>query len=111
MTISTFVEFWNRQEGVTQGIYQPVFVQVTTGTGKTLLCRSYQQSRPWEEDRRPSATYKNFILRGAKENSLPQDYIENHLETIVDNGYDGNVQDTLDLLHVMGDNTDKIMSQ
>ena len=88
----------NRQEGVTRGIYQALAVQVITATGEKLHCRTYQQTRPWEEDHRPSTTYKNFILRGARENNLPKDYIENYLETILDNGYDGQVEDTLDLL-------------
>ena len=54
--------------------------------------------RPEEEDKRPSAVYKNVMIRGARENGVPEDYIVNHLEKIVDNGYNGEVQVNLDLL-------------
>ncbi len=86
------------QEGVHQGIYKPLFVQVTTVDGETLNCRCYQQTREWEIDRRPSAVYKNIMIRGAKENGIPEEYIQNTLETIVDNGYSGEVEVKLDLL-------------
>lgn len=73
-------------------------MQVTTTTGETLTCRCYQQIRPWEADRRPSAVYKNVMIRGARKNGVPEDYVKNHLETIEDNGYDGDVEVSLDLL-------------
>lgn len=50
-----------------------------------------------EEDRRPSAVYKNVMVQGARENGVPEDYINNELMTIIDNGYDGNVEVRLNL--------------
>ena len=38
------------------------------------------------------------MIRGAKENGIPDEYIKNTLETIVDNGYNGEVEVKLDLL-------------
>jgi len=37
------------------------------------------------------------MIRGARENGVPDDYIR-YLEAIEDNGYDGEVQVSLDLL-------------
>lgn len=73
-------------------------VQVTTQDGTILNCRCYQQTQNWEIDRRPSLVYKNIMITGAKENGLPEEYISNTLESIVDNGYNGEVQVKLDLL-------------
>ncbi|XP_057371487.1 gamma-glutamylcyclotransferase-like isoform X1 [Daphnia carinata] len=88
----------DNQEGVHQEIYRPLSVQVVTLEGETLICRCYQQTREWEIDRRPSAVYKNIMIRGAKENGIPDHYIKNNLETIEDNGYNGEVQVKMDLL-------------
>ena len=62
-----------------------------------LKCRCYQQITELEEDRRPSAVYKNVMVRGARENGVPEDYINNELITIIDNGYDGDVEVKLEL--------------
>ncbi|XP_046446169.1 gamma-glutamylcyclotransferase-like [Daphnia pulex] len=86
------------QEGVHQGIYKPLTVKVTTVNGETLNCRCYQQICEWEVDRRPSVVYKNIMIKGAKENGVPEDYIKNNLENIEDNGYNGEVQVKMDLL-------------
>ena len=71
---------------------------MTTVGGEVLNCRCYQQIRELEEDRRPSAIYKNVMVRGAIENGVPKDYIMNELHAIIDNGYDGEVEVQLDLL-------------
>ena len=42
----------------------------------------------------PSKVYKNVIIQGAKQNGLPEDYI-NQLENIQDNGYDKKLDDML----------------
>ena len=42
----------------------------------------------------PSKIYKNVIIQGAKQNGLPEDYI-NQLENIQDNGYDKKLDDML----------------
>lgn len=87
-----------RQEGVHQNIYKPIFIQVTTINGEILNCRCYQQTREFELDRLPSTVYKNVMIRGARENGVPEDYITNQLEKIEDNGYTGEVEVSLDLL-------------
>lgn len=38
------------------------------------------------------------MIKGAKENGVPEDYIKNNLENIEDNGYNGEVQVKMDLL-------------
>jgi len=87
----------DEQEGVHLEIYKPIFVEVTTTEGEVLKCRCYQQITELEEDRRPSAVYKNVMVRGARENGVPEDYINNELITIIDNGYDGDVEVKLEL--------------
>ncbi|RMC05262.1 hypothetical protein DUI87_18447 [Hirundo rustica rustica] len=76
------------QEGVEDGIYVPIEVNVHTQAGKVLTCRSYQMkdyvSGP------PSPQYKKVICMGAKQNGLPTDYQEK-LEAIETNNYAGPV--------------------
>ncbi|XP_066942374.1 gamma-glutamylcyclotransferase-like isoform X1 [Macrobrachium rosenbergii] len=84
------------QECVHQGIYKAVEVDVETLTGEQVRARSYQIIRPLEQDRRPSSVYLDVIVRGAKENGLPEDYVK-FLEGIEHNGYNGEVDVKLDL--------------
>ena len=42
---------------------------------------------PAEEDNRPSKTYMEYMLSGARENGLPQPYIK-MLEEVEDNGHE-----------------------
>lgn len=49
---------------------------------------------------KPSKVYKDVIIRGAKENKLPPEYIS-FLENIPDNGYDGEVNVNLNLKEQM----------
>ncbi|KAK7068199.1 hypothetical protein SK128_021967 [Halocaridina rubra] len=84
------------QEGVHQGIYKALEVDVEVLNGEMVRARSYQIIRPLEDDRRPSSVYMNVILNGAKENGLPEEYIK-FLENIEHNGYDGKVDVNLDL--------------
>lgn len=93
-----FIVFDKRQEGVHQGIYKVISVIVTTITGEMLQCRCYQQIQDLDADRRPSIVYKNIMIQGARQNQVPEEYITNTLEAIIDNGYDGEVQVSLDLL-------------
>ncbi|NXC97249.1 GGCT glutamylcyclotransferase, partial [Certhia familiaris] len=78
----------DKQEGVEEGIYVPIEVNVHTQAGKVLTCRSYQMkdyvSGP------PSPQYKKVICMGAKQNGLPTDYQEK-LEAIETNNYAGPV--------------------
>lgn len=65
-----------------------------TQDGMHIECRTYQQSvnppprrddEDIPEDRRPSLTYMDCILKGAKECGLPKDYIDK-LKRIPHNG-------------------------
>lgn len=80
-----------RQEGVHQNIYKPIFVEVTTVTGEKLKCRCYQQVCPEEKDKRPSKVYKNVMICGARENGVPDLYIQSVLVAVEDNDYNGEV--------------------
>ncbi|KAM6103809.1 gamma-glutamylcyclotransferase isoform 1-T1 [Theristicus caerulescens] len=74
------------QEGVEDGIYVPIEVNVHTQAGKVLTCRSYQMKDyvcgP------PSPQYKKVICMGAKQNGLPTEY-QKKLEVIETNNYAG----------------------
>uniref|UniRef100_A0A8B9MW08 gamma-glutamylcyclotransferase n=1 Tax=Accipiter nisus TaxID=211598 RepID=A0A8B9MW08_9AVES len=78
----------DKQEGVEDGIYVPIEVNVHTQAGKVLTCRSYQMKDyvcgP------PSPQYKRVICMGAKQNGLPADY-QKRLEAIETNNYAGPV--------------------
>ncbi|VEN64734.1 unnamed protein product [Callosobruchus maculatus] len=85
----------DRQEGVHTNTYFPLEVQVTSNDGKVMTARTYRQTAEIEElvdlsklpnERCPSATYLNTILKGAKESSLPDEYQE-LLRAIRHNGY------------------------
>jgi hypothetical protein len=41
-------------------------------------------------DNRPSPHYKDVLVKGAQQNSIPQTYIE-FLQNIEDNGYSGDI--------------------
>ena len=47
-------------------------VEVETEKGDCVEARSYQIIRPLDDDRRPSYVYMDVIIRGAKENGLPE---------------------------------------
>lgn len=91
------------QEGVACGLYFPLSVEVKTPDGEILECRCYQQcNNPKDyvklkllpEERQPSPHYLNVILKGARENQLPGDYIK-FLEAIAHNGYEGEIDKSL----------------
>ncbi|XP_041975487.1 gamma-glutamylcyclotransferase-like [Aricia agestis] len=82
------------QEGVKDNWYFPKTVDVITSDGNTVPCRTYQQTinpplrKPNEDippERRPSITYLECILNGAKECNLPKDYVA-ELKKIPHNG-------------------------
>merc|ERR1712227_11453 len=79
----------DEQEGVHTGIYKPVQIQVDTGGGECLSCRSYQLLKS-STDKRPSPHYLDVIIRGAVQNALPEDYIT-QLRSIETNTYTGDV--------------------
>ncbi|NXJ92668.1 GGCT glutamylcyclotransferase, partial [Corythaixoides concolor] len=79
----------DKQEGVEDGIYVPIEVNVHTQAGKVLTCRSYQMKDyvcgP------PSPQYKKVVIcMGAEQNGLPTDY-QKKLEAIETNNYAGPV--------------------
>lgn len=62
-----------------------------------LKCRIYQQvktplplndNEPLPDDRKPSKTYLDTIINGARESNLPG-YYQTYLQNIPHNGYDG----------------------
>uniref|UniRef100_A0A8B9PD32 gamma-glutamylcyclotransferase n=1 Tax=Apteryx owenii TaxID=8824 RepID=A0A8B9PD32_APTOW len=77
-----------RQEGVEDGIYVPIEVNVHTQAGEVLTCRSYQMRDCVFGP--PSPQYKKVICMGAKQNGLPAEY-QKKLETIETNNYAGPV--------------------
>ncbi|XP_025901286.1 gamma-glutamylcyclotransferase [Nothoprocta perdicaria] len=78
----------DKQEGVEEGIYVPIEVNVHTQAGEVLTCRSYQM-----RDcvcGLPSPQYKKVICMGARQNGLPAEY-QKKLEAIETNNYAGPV--------------------
>uniref|UniRef100_A0A8C0IG95 gamma-glutamylcyclotransferase n=1 Tax=Bubo bubo TaxID=30461 RepID=A0A8C0IG95_BUBBB len=78
----------DKQEGVEDGIYVPIEVNVHTQAGEVLTCRSYQMKDCVCGS--PSPQYKKVICMGAKQNGLPADY-QKKLEAIETNNYAGPV--------------------
>ncbi|XP_041354005.1 gamma-glutamylcyclotransferase-like [Gigantopelta aegis] len=75
-------------------------VTVQDETGREHVCRTYQLEGRSSE--RPSPQYKDVIVRGAKQNGLPADYITG-LEQMEDNGFVGHMQLYEDALKLLGD--------
>lgn len=82
------------QEGVSNNVYRPIEVFVTSADGIKLKCRSYElvslpeYSQKLPKERYPSKIYLDTIISGAKESNLPHDYIDK-LNLIPTNGFDG----------------------
>lgn len=77
-------------------IYFPLIKEIETPDGEKLECRLYiMVEQPTDivdltdngrsDERKPSQTYLNTIVKGAIESQLPQEYIE-LLQSITDNG-------------------------
>ncbi|KAF9423500.1 hypothetical protein HW555_001055 [Spodoptera exigua] len=84
----------DKQEGVDLQQYVPRQVNVYYPDGKQAKCRTYQHMNfPVDvttldclpENRRPSITYKQCIIKGAYECKIPKEYIKK-LESIPTNG-------------------------
>lgn len=69
-------------------LYTPIQVDVTTADKKTYHCRTYFLEA--QDPTLPSPHYKDVIVRGAKQNHLPEDYIR-FLESFQDNGFEGEI--------------------
>jgi len=76
-----------RQEGPR---YKQVEVEVVTPEGKVMNCRSFNLRNPELRDGPPSPQYLRTVLLGAKENHLPEEYVQ-RLMQVKDNGYQGEV--------------------
>ena len=82
-----YVITFSRQEGK----YKPTDVEVTTPDGNCQRCRTYiaqPNSAKSTFDTRPSPYYLDVIVRGAKQNNLPAEYLS-FLESMETNGYSG----------------------
>ncbi|KAL0984951.1 hypothetical protein UPYG_G00150930 [Umbra pygmaea] len=75
----------DRQEGVGIGFYSPLNITVNTDQGD-VLCRTYQMNNFTAHPTSPP--YKQVVCLGAKQNSLPIDYIKK-LEAVNTNNYSG----------------------
>ena len=76
----------SRQEAA----YRRLYVSVFSPNGEELKCRTYQKKKDSESVTAPSPQYLETILTGARENSLPHDYVEK-LSSTEHNGYTGEV--------------------
>jgi len=85
----------DKQEGVPR-VYKRKEVQVELEDGTNTTAYTYYLVKPDEQDKRPSKVYLDVILNGAREHSLPAEYIRK-LEAIEHNGYTGDVNIGLDL--------------
>ncbi|KAH7642309.1 gamma-glutamylcyclotransferase [Dermatophagoides farinae] len=73
--------------------YDPIEVIVKlyeTNDQPMITCRTYVQKSNYANvngnEPIPSRLYKEIIIKGAKENNLPEHYIENVIKTFKDNG-------------------------
>ncbi|XP_026319713.1 gamma-glutamylcyclotransferase-like isoform X2 [Hyposmocoma kahamanoa] len=105
----------DNQEGVGVKWYFPRTVPIILPDGTNVHCRTYQQTknppprRPGEnipQDRLPSITYMDVIVKGAIECQMPDEYIE-LLKNIPNNGNKAN-EEMLDLLKENSLNTHRI---
>eukprot|EP00105_Crassostrea_gigas_P010485 XP_011425776.1 PREDICTED: gamma-glutamylcyclotransferase [Crassostrea gigas] len=82
-------ESLDRQESV----YDPIFVDVITPDNQNHNCRTYMMQEAYitdKYDNRPSPHYKDVLVKGAQQNSIPPTYIE-YLQNVEDNGYSGEI--------------------
>ncbi|XP_044000950.1 gamma-glutamylcyclotransferase-like [Aphidius gifuensis] len=95
----------DQQEGVNDGLYFPLDVDVANLVGKKYRCRVYQQcNNPKEnidlshlpKERQPSLVYLSTMIKGAEQSNIPSDYI-NKLKLIKHNNYFGQVDIGLEL--------------
>ena len=65
----------DRTEGVGKGIYRRLAVEVQTSEGAEIAAFTYRSeiSRP---ERKPSRRYLGLLIAGARELSLPAEYVE-----------------------------------
>ncbi|GCB78310.1 hypothetical protein scyTo_0016808, partial [Scyliorhinus torazame] len=74
------------QEGVQEGYYRPIEVQIQQENNEEMMCRTYQMNN--FTSALPSPIYKEVICTGAKRSGLPAEY-RKKLEAITTNNYNG----------------------
>ncbi|WAR13384.1 GGCT-like protein [Mya arenaria] len=71
-------------------IYNPIEVKVTDGDNAVYTCRTYQLPAEYLVtscyDNRPSPMYMDVIVRGALQNALPAEYVDD-LRAVEHNGH------------------------
>lgn len=75
----------------------------------SLRCRTYQYANKNRVPGTPSPHYKEVILAGAIEHSLPSDYIS-ILSKIPTNGYNGAVQLKLKAINELNKDEEELMN-
>jgi cation transport regulator ChaC len=65
----------DRSEGVPQGVYDRLEVQVCCAAEPAVLTAFTYQSRHRRDGRRPSARYLGIMLDGARHHRLPADWV------------------------------------
>lgn len=76
-----------------ESVYDPISVDVITPDNQNHKCRTYMMQEAHITDRydnRPSPHYKDVLVKGAQQNSVPPTYIE-YLQNVEDNGYSGEI--------------------
>lgn len=68
-----------------EAFYDPIEVQVIGDHGESVTCRTYEMIGETTSDCLPSPHYKKVLVEGAKQNELPEEYIE-YLDGFPDNG-------------------------
>ncbi|XP_038652838.1 gamma-glutamylcyclotransferase-like [Scyliorhinus canicula] len=76
----------DKQEGVQNGYYRPIEVQIQRENKEEMMCRTYQMNNCTSA--LPSPIYKEVICTGAKQSGLPAEY-RKKLEAITTNNYNG----------------------
>ncbi|XP_032869229.1 gamma-glutamylcyclotransferase [Amblyraja radiata] len=88
------------QEGVEQGIYSPMEVQVEQKDreGGEIICLTYQMNH--FNASLTSPLYKEVIIRGARESGLPSEYIKK-LDTILTNNFNETTPFTMQISEIL----------
>ncbi|XP_062925919.1 gamma-glutamylcyclotransferase-like [Mobula hypostoma] len=93
----------DHQEGVHKGIYSPIEVKVQRqDTGEELICLSYQMNN--FNSNLTSPLYKKVIIKGARENGLPTEYLKK-LDTILTNNYNETTPFTTQIMEILHQDT------
>ncbi|XP_072139637.1 gamma-glutamylcyclotransferase-like [Mobula birostris] len=93
----------DHQEGVHKGIYSPIEVKVQRQcAGEELSCLSYELNN--FNSNLTSPLYKKVIIKGARENGLPTEYLKK-LDTILTNNYNETTPFTMQIMEILHQDT------